>query len=227
MGRNITVQVRMERRIQVRRRQSIWMTISQPRPSLPRQSGKTVEMRYRPSPAIVALIKEGYGPLVKEGRKHAPFFERLKSESGGFALLTHKERDYDLFLSYANEDKEYAFALAYSLKSRGVKVWFAEWELEVGDSLRQSIDDGILRSRFGGVILSRAFFGNSWTNYELDGLLTLEMQGRKIVLPVLHPDFTIDELAVLSPSMAGKKVLLGSEQGVDTIAETLAGLILR
>jgi len=97
----------------------------------------------------------------------------------------------------------------------------------VGDSLRRSIDDGLRRSRFGVVILSGAFFGNSWTNYELDGLITREMQGGKVVLAVLHPDFTIDELAALSPSLAGKKVLLGSEQGVDTIAETLAELVLR
>lgn len=202
------------------------MTSSPPGPSLPRQSAKAVEMRYQPYPAIVAL-KEGFGPLVNEERKHNLFFKRLKSESGGFALLTHKERDYDLFLSYANEDKAYASALAYSLISLGVKVWFAEREIEVGDSLRQSIDDGLRRSRFGVVILSGAFFGNRWTNYELDGLITREMQGGKVVLAVLHPDFTIDELAVLSPSMAGKKVLLGSEQGVDTIAETLAELVLR
>lgn len=179
------------------------MTSSPPLSSLPRQSAISAEARSQPSPAIADLVKEGFGPLVNE------------------------EREHHLFLSYANEDKEYASALAYSLESLGVKVWFAETEIEVGDSLRQSIDDGLLRSRFGVVILSRAFFGKSWTNYELDGLLTREMQGRKVVLPVLHPDFTIDELAALSPSMAGKKALLGSEQGVDTIAETLAELVLR
>lgn len=120
MGRNITVQVRMERRIQVRRRRSIRMTISPPGPSLPRQSAKAVEMRYQPYPAIVAL-KEGFGPLVNEERKHNLFFKRLKSESGGFALLTHKERDYDLFLSYANEDKGVCVCLGVQSDISGSK----------------------------------------------------------------------------------------------------------
>ena len=203
MARKITIRRRVELRVQVRQQLRTWYASPPPLSSLPQQSAKAVEVRSQPSPAIADLVKEGFGPLVNE------------------------EREYDLFLSYAYEDKEYASALAYSLESLGIKVWFAETEIEVGDSLRQSIDDGLLRSRFGVVILSRAFFGKSWTNYELDGLLTLEMQGRKVVLPVLHPDFTIGELAALSPSMAGKKVLLGSEQGVDTIAATLAELVFR
>lgn len=203
MARKITIRRRVELRVQVRQQRRTWYASPPPLSSLPRQSAISAEARSQPSPAIADLVKEGFGPLVNE------------------------EREHDLFLSYANEDKGYASDLAYSLEALGVQVWFAETEIEVGDSLRQSIDDGLLRSRFGVVILSRVFFGKSWTNYELDGLLTLEMQGRKVVLPVLHPDFTIGELAALSPSIAGKKALLGSEQGVDTIAEILAELILR
>ena len=203
MTRKITVRLRMERRVQVRQQRIVRVTSSPPLSSLPQQSVKAVEVRSQPSPAIADLVKEGFGPLVNE------------------------EREHDLFLSYANEDNEYASALVDSLESLGVKVWFAETEIEVGDSLRRSIDDGLLRSRFGVVIFSKAFFGKSWTHYELDGLITREMQGRKVVLPVLHPDFTIGELVALSPSMAGKKALLGSEQGVNAIAETLAELVLR
>ncbi|WP_374312879.1 toll/interleukin-1 receptor domain-containing protein [Dongia sp.] len=41
----------------------------------------------------------------------------------------------------------------------GLAVWYDEFELRTGDSLRRKIDGGIARSRFGVVVLSQAFFG--------------------------------------------------------------------
>lgn len=67
--------------------------------------------------------------------------------------------DYDLFLAHASEDKAgFVRELAALLEQHGLKVWFDESELQVGDSLVRSIDDGIRRSRFGVVVLSQAFF---------------------------------------------------------------------
>jgi hypothetical protein len=37
-------------------------------------------------------------------------------------------------------------------------VWFDEFTLKVGDSLRRTIDHGLGYSRFGVVVLSPAFF---------------------------------------------------------------------
>ncbi len=65
---------------------------------------------------------------------------------------------WDLFISHASEDKdEIARPLADQLVEAGLKVWFDEYELTVGDSLRRSIDQGLAQSRFGVVILKRTF----------------------------------------------------------------------
>src|SRR5262249_3522295 len=62
---------------------------------------------------------------------------------------------YDLFLSHASEDKDtIARPLYEALTSRGVTVWFDEAVLQLGDSLRRKIDEGLRVSRFGLVILS-------------------------------------------------------------------------
>jgi hypothetical protein len=44
---------------------------------------------------------------------------------------------WDVFISHANEDKDdIARPLAEKLKALGLKVWFDEYSLKLGDSLR-------------------------------------------------------------------------------------------
>ena len=57
---------------------------------------------------------------------------------------------YDAFISHASEDKvSVVKPLATALTRLGYRVWYDEFELRVGDSLRQSIDKGLINSRFG------------------------------------------------------------------------------
>jgi hypothetical protein len=64
--------------------------------------------------------------------------------------------EWDVFISYASEDLDTAARpLRNFLVAFGVRVWFDRTELSVGDSLRERIDDGLLRSRYGVVIISR------------------------------------------------------------------------
>lgn len=72
---------------------------------------------------------------------------------------------YDVFISHASEDKdEVVRPLAHALKESGLSVWFDEFELRIGDSLRRKIDRGLANSRFGVIVLSRSFFEKGWTN---------------------------------------------------------------
>lgn len=93
----------------------------------------------------------------------------------------------DVFISHASEDKEdIAEPLASELRALGLSVWYDDYELKIGDSLRRKIDSGITHSRFGIVILSQSFFDKGWTNYELDGLVTRSVGGEQILLPIWH-----------------------------------------
>ena len=94
---------------------------------------------------------------------------------------------YDVFISHATEDKDaVARPLAISLVSRGLRVWYDEFELRIGASLRRNIDLGLARSRFGVVVISPSFFAKNWPQYELDGLVTREMNGEQVILPLWH-----------------------------------------
>ena len=91
----------------------------------------------------------------------------------------------DVFISYASEDREaVAKPLAQLLSSLGISVWFDQFDLKIGDSLRRKIDEGLKKSRYGIVILSTAFFDKHYTNLELDGLAQREVDGGKVILPI-------------------------------------------
>lgn len=90
-------------------------------------------------------------------------------------------REYDVFISHASEDKdELVRPLAHSLQEVGLTVWYDEFELKIGDSLRRKIDKGLSTSQFGIVVLAQSFFKKGWTNYKLDGLVTTSVSGEQI-----------------------------------------------
>ncbi len=70
---------------------------------------------------------------------------------------------YDVFLSHASKDKDdVARPLALRLQELGLRVWFDEFELRIGDNLVAKLNAGINGSRFGILILSKDFFGKNW-----------------------------------------------------------------
>lgn len=136
-------------------------------------------------------------------------------------------KEYDVFISHASEDKDNVVrSLANALKARGVRVWYDEFELKIGDSLRRKIDQGLSKSRFGIVVISRAFIKKGWTNYELDGLMTKAISGQQTLLPIWH-DITKQEVIDYSPSLADKVARNTSQETVEEIADEIAEMILQ
>jgi len=90
-----------------------------------------------------------------------------------------------------------------AVKKRGLRVWYDEFSLTLGDSLRESIDRGLAHSRFGVVILSHHFFQKHWPKKELNGLASREVDGDKVILPVWH-EIGFAEVRKYSPMLADR-----------------------
>ena len=134
-------------------------------------------------------------------------------------------KEYDVFISHSSEDKdEFVRPLTQELQKLGVKVWYDEFELKMGDSLRRKIDQGLINSRYGIVVLSSSFFKRDWTNYELDGFVNKEMNGIKVILPIWHK-VSKDEVQKFSLSLADKVALNSSIYSVKEIAKEIHDLI--
>jgi len=131
---------------------------------------------------------------------------------------------WDVFLSYASEDRaDVAEPLVTSLSEWGLRVWFDQTQLRLGDSLRRSLDNGLSRCRFGVVVLSEAFFGKHWPNVELDGLANREVDGNKVVLPV-WVRLSDEQVRSYSPPLADR-VAVKWEEGVDCVSSEIVRVV--
>jgi len=133
-------------------------------------------------------------------------------------------KKWDVFVSHATEDKdEIARPLAKALCESGLKIWFDEATLRLGDSLRAKIDEGLAHSRYGLVILSEHFFAKHWTQQELNGLATREIGGQKVILPIWHK---IDQKGVAAHSpMLADKLAARSDQGLESIVKQILDVV--
>ncbi len=138
---------------------------------------------------------------------------------------TDQDREFDVFISHASEDKdEVVRPLAHALHNGGLSVWYDEFELKIGDSLRKKIDNGLAKSRFGIVVFSQVFLTKGWTNYELDGIVTKSVGGEQVLLPIWH-NVTKREIMDFSPSLADKVARSTSTHTVEEIADEIISLI--
>ncbi len=132
---------------------------------------------------------------------------------------------HDVFISHASEDKEdLVRPLVDALSNQGLDVWYDEFSLKIGDSLRQKIDQGLANSRVGLVVLSPAFISKGWTNYELDGIVTRAVSGEQILLPIWH-GITKQEVMDFSPSLADKVARNTTTHTFEEIAIEIAELL--
>lgn len=147
-----------------------------------------------------------------------------KTIINGKSSIVAPSYKYDVFICHASEDKvSFVRSLATALHDKGLQVWYDEFSLTVGDSLRRSIDHGLSQSRFGIVILSRSFFAKEWPQKELDGLTAREINGVKVILPVWH-SISRDDVLTYSPVLADR-VSLQTDRGLDYIVYELLKVI--
>lgn len=163
--------------------------------------GALPELREAPLSSVPSLVREPE-PAIAKG-----------------------DEAYDVFISHASEDKDTIVrSLATELVGTGLRVWYDEFALRIGDSLRQKIDKGLARSRVGLVVLSPAFIGKGWTNYELDGIVTRTVSGEQILLPIWH-NITKQQVIDFSPSLADKVARSTATHTVAEIAIEIAELL--
>lgn len=132
-------------------------------------------------------------------------------------MTTYK---YDVFLSYAIEDKiELASELCQKLEKKGLSVWYAGRELIAGESIEKTVREGLSQSRFGIVLITPTYFEKKWTLKELYTLMSMETDGRKVIIPVFHK-VTPDEVATYDKVLSDRWALKTSD-GLESVASEI------
>lgn len=74
------------------------------------------------------------------------------------------------------------------------------------------------------MVLSPSFFAKQWPQYELDGLVTLSVTGKQVLLPLWH-DVGFEDVLGFSPSLADKIALRTTDVDIQTIVRQIAEVV--
>ncbi|BEN88034.1 hypothetical protein AI2618V1_2491 [Serratia marcescens] len=97
-----------------------------------------------------------------------------------------------IFISYSHENKDFVDKLAIQLVHRNVNVWLDRWELSIGDSIIDKVQDAVDGASALLVILSKASIASAWCKRELSSGVLRELEEKRVVvMPVLLEDCDI------------------------------------
>lgn len=132
---------------------------------------------------------------------------------------------FDLFICHASEDKDkFVRPLAEKLRTNHIEVWYDEFSLRPGDSLRKSIDIGLSKARYGLVVLSKKFVKKGWPQWELDGLVQRQVNEQSsLIIPIWH-EITRKDILKFSPPLADK-VAIKSDKGLNSVVAQILQVI--
>ncbi len=132
----------------------------------------------------------------------------------------------DVFLCHAGIDKdEFVYPFAKAITKHRISYWLDEAEILWGDRITKKISEGLEKSKYVVVFITKAFLEKEWPQVELSNALNLEISsGNKVVLPLLGTlaNFVFDKYPLLRD-----KFFLHWDDGPEYIAERLAGLLGR
>jgi hypothetical protein len=100
---------------------------------------------------------------------------------------------YSCFISYSNQDDEFAQRLHADLQQKGVRCWFAPEDLKIGDKFRTRIDESIRVYDKLMVILSENSIRSPWVEEEVEAALEKERKQNKLALFPIRLDDAVME----------------------------------
>lgn len=97
-----------------------------------------------------------------------------------------------IFISYSHENKEFVDKLAIQLVQNNVNVWMDRWELSIGDSIIDKVQEAADGASALLVIMSKASIASEWCKKELSAGFLRELEEKRVVvMPVLLEDCDI------------------------------------
>ncbi len=132
--------------------------------------------------------------------------KRSRGSSGGAEEIVvrsfEEDYPYDVFVSYAGEDRGYVTKLLERLDEEKVSYWYDRDRVMWGEPLLSAIQKGLTQSRFAILILTQMYFEKSYPRAELEALLKRQIEERKVVVLPLLCDVPREKLQSLSPFLA-------------------------
>jgi len=150
----------------------------------------------------------------------------LLVRDGQYAMIRDKHEMPLAFISHDSRDKDpFVRELANKLTKMLCPVWYDEFKLRPGDSLRENIERGLKTCPKCIVVLSKNFFDNpGWTKREFDTIYTREiLEGKRLMIPIWL-DVEKQEVFDYSPVLLDTLGIPAS-LGVDEVARKIMSVL--
>ena len=130
------------------------------------ETGKHAEVFVRRNGSTsLTLRTSGSAAFARELEK------RLTVETGSIEttpMSVHKNVPH-VYLAHASEDHDtLAKPLANAMLANGIEVWFDEWEIRTGHSLRRKMEEGLGNCTHFVVLLTPSSLNKPWVETEID-----------------------------------------------------------
>ena len=97
---------------------------------------------------------------------------------------------YDVFISYARQNREWVRRLVDALERASLRVWYDEREIRAGEVFNKRLDEGLRSSRYIAFVFTPDALHSNWVAFELGAALALE----KALIPIVSPDVAVQDL---------------------------------
>ncbi len=200
---------------------------------------KIADKKKKRADSSLKLQKEERGQQKKDEKKNkavlSSYQARIEDLQGQLRATVvplstptcgEEPEEYDVFVSHAFEDKEdFVDDLVAEMRKLDLKVWYDSDKLKWGDSMREKIDRGLSKSKYGIVVLSPNYIAEQkyWTKAELNGLFQVETINGKTILPIWH-NLTKKQVVEYSPIIADRKAMTTASMTAEEIANELKAL---
>jgi len=147
---------------------------------------------------------------------------RLTFRSAEYMNERNKWERPRAFISHDSRDKaSIAEPVAIQLQKFMCPVWYDQFSLRIGDSLRESIERGLKECSKCILVLTPNFLRNKgWSKREYDSIFTREIvEKQSVILPVWH-EVSTEDVYNFSPILADRVAVQWS-LGIEEVARKL------
>jgi hypothetical protein len=128
-----------------------------------------------------------------------------------------------VYFAHASEDKATARPIAKHLLENGIDVWFDQWEITAGDSLRRKMDAGLGACTHFVVLLSPTAIKKPWVNEEIDAGFVMRVEGSAKFIP-LRLGLPLTDLPPLLKGMLSPEIASDNQPALNALVDQIHGV---
>jgi len=101
-----------------------------------------------------------------------------------------RDENIDLFLCFANADRDIVQNIAEALKRKGIQLWPDDWSLSLDESWERLLSGDFHRIRALAVFAGNN--GGPWIDEQVESFIWELVESNQLVIPIILPNATLD-----------------------------------